>query len=220
MPVFNDGITTTARPEGAGIVTTDVLIVGSGPAGSSASLFLSNQGIPNIMITKYRWTANTPRAHITNQRTMESASATPGIEDQVLAAATPHELIGDTVYCDIPRRRGDRPPTLPGARVPIAQADYELASPFNDRAISRRLYLEPILVKNAAMRGTQIQFSTEYLSHTPGWRRRQCPGAEPSHRTRIHHSCEVPHWCRWRPVQGGCRHRAPHGGPDGHRVVP
>ena len=48
-----------------------VLIVGSGPAGSSAALFLSELGGPNIMITKYRWTANTPRAHITNQRTME-----------------------------------------------------------------------------------------------------------------------------------------------------
>src|SRR5699024_9711681 len=27
-------------------------------------------------------------------------------------------------------------------------------------------YLEPILVKNATVRGTQTQFSTEYLSHT------------------------------------------------------
>lgn len=69
MPALDDGIKATARPTGQ-VVETDVLIVGSGPAGSSAALFLSTHGIPNIMITKYRWTANTPRAHITNQRTM------------------------------------------------------------------------------------------------------------------------------------------------------
>ncbi|TQS88289.1 phenol 2-monooxygenase [Arthrobacter sp. TS-15] len=163
MPVFNDGITATARPEGTGIVTTDVLIVGSGPAGSSASLFLSNQGIANIMITKYRWTANTPRAHITNQRTME-VLRDAGIEDQVLAEATPHELMGDTVYCEsLAGEEIGRRPTW-GTR-PDRRADYELASPSMPCDIPQTL-LEPIMVKNAAMRGTQVQFSTEYLSHT------------------------------------------------------
>ena len=48
------------------MITTDVLIVGSGPAGGAASLFLSTYGIDNIVLTRYGWTANTPRAHITN----------------------------------------------------------------------------------------------------------------------------------------------------------
>ena len=60
MPAFDDGLAETELPHGT--VQTDVLIVGSGPAGGSAALCLSALGIPNIMITKYRWTANTPRA--------------------------------------------------------------------------------------------------------------------------------------------------------------
>jgi 2,4-dichlorophenol 6-monooxygenase len=47
-------------------VETDVLIVGNGPAGGAAALALSTYGIPNITITRYRWLANSPRAHITN----------------------------------------------------------------------------------------------------------------------------------------------------------
>lgn len=163
MPVFNDGITETISPETANIVQTDVLIIGSGPAGSSAALFLSNQGIENIMITKYRWTANTPRAHITNQRTME-VLRDAGIEDQVLAEATPHELMGDTVYCEsMAGEEIGRRPTW-GLR-PDRRADYELASPSMPCDIPQTL-LEPIMLKNATMRGTQTQFSTEYLSHT------------------------------------------------------
>ena len=73
MAEFNDGIAETQPPQAA-TVTTDVLIVGSGPAGASAALFLSTLGVPNIMITKYRWTANTPRAHITNQRPWRSSA--------------------------------------------------------------------------------------------------------------------------------------------------
>ena len=97
MAEFNDGIAETEIPK-TSVVETDVVIVGSGPAGASAALFLSTLGISNIMITKYRWTANTPRAHITNQRAME-IFRDMGVEDQVLADATPHELMGDTVFC-------------------------------------------------------------------------------------------------------------------------
>ena len=45
--------------------------MGSGPAGSASALALSTSGVPNVLVTKCRWLANTPRAHITNQRTFE-----------------------------------------------------------------------------------------------------------------------------------------------------
>jgi 2,4-dichlorophenol 6-monooxygenase len=161
MPEFDDGLAETELP--AGRVETDVLIVGSGPAGGAAALCLATLGIGNIMITKYRWTANTPRAHITNQRAMEIFRDL-GVEGQVLADATPHELVGDTVFCT----------SIAGEEIgrirtwgthPAREADYQLASPSLICDIPQT-YLEPILVKNATARGTQTQFSTEYLSHT------------------------------------------------------
>ncbi|CAL9324629.1 FAD-dependent oxidoreductase [Streptomyces sp. SudanB66_2053] len=162
MPEFNDGLSETALPTSAQ-VETDVLIVGSGPAGASAALSLSTLGIANIMITKYRWTANTPRAHITNQRAMEIFRDL-GIEDQVRADATPHHLVGDTVFCtSIAGEEIGRIRTW-GTR-PDREADYQLASPCLTVDIPQT-YLEPILVKNATMRGTQTRFSTEYVSHT------------------------------------------------------
>src|SRR6202042_775248 len=125
-------------------------------------LSLATLGVPNIMITKYRWTANTPRAHITNQRTMEIFRDL-GIESQVLADASPHEIIGDTVFCtSIAGEEIGRIRTW--GTSPDREADYRLASPSLTCDIPQT-YLEPILVKNAAARGTQARFSTEYLSH-------------------------------------------------------
>jgi 2,4-dichlorophenol 6-monooxygenase len=161
VPEFNDGIAETPLPDSA-VIETDVLIVGSGPAGASAALFLSTLGIPNIMITKYRWTADTPRAHITNQRAME-IFRDMGIEDQVLADATRHALVGDTVFCtSIAGEEIGRIHTW-GTR-PDREADYRLASPCELVDIPQT-YLEPILVRNATSRGTQTRFSTEYVSH-------------------------------------------------------
>ena len=145
------------------IPTTDVVVVGSGPAGSAAALSLATLGIPTIMITKYRWTANTPRAHITNQRAME-VFRDLGIEDQVQADATPHELMGDTVFCtSIAGEEIGR--ILTWGTHPARAADYRLASPCLPVDIPQT-YLEPILVRNAAMRGAHARFSTEYLGHT------------------------------------------------------
>ncbi len=161
MAQFDDGIAVTALPTGA-IVETEVLVVGSGPSGSGMALALSTYGIPNIMVTKYRWTANTPRAHITNQRAMEFFRDM-GIEDEVNALATPHELIGDTVFCSaIDGEEFGR--ILTWGTSPVRHADYEAASPTLNCDMPQNL-LEPILVRNATMRGTQSRFSTEYLSH-------------------------------------------------------
>ena len=84
-------------------------------------VFLSTLGVPNIMITKYRWTANTPRAHITNQRAMEIFRDL-GIEDQVLADATAHHLVA-------PERptAGLNPPPSPALTAPVAVQDGDLA---------------------------------------------------------------------------------------------
>ncbi|GAA2354122.1 FAD-dependent monooxygenase [Saccharopolyspora halophila] len=161
MAEFSDGLAETEMPT-AQVVDTEVLIIGSGPAGAAAALSLSTLGVDNIVVTKYRWTANTPRAHITNQRTMEIFRDL-GIEDQVLAEATPHHKMGETVFCT----------SIAGEEIgrirtwgthPARHADYELASPSLNCDIPQT-YLEPILVKNATTRGTHTRFSTEYLWH-------------------------------------------------------
>ena len=107
MPEFSDGMAETQLPGGSN-VTTDVVVVGSGPAGAGAALCLSTLGMPNIMITKYRWTANTPRAHITNQRAMEIfrdlGHRGPGAGGRDAArAGRRHRVL------HVDRGRGDRP---------------------------------------------------------------------------------------------------------------
>lgn len=142
-------------------VEIDVLVIGSGPAGASAAVLLSTLGVPNIMITKHRWSANTPRAHLINQRALE-VFRDMGIEDQIHHDAAGHELVGDSVVCT----------ALAGEEIgrihawgthPDREADYRRASPCLSLDLPQN-YLEPILVRNATTRGTTTRFSTEYAS--------------------------------------------------------
>jgi 2,4-dichlorophenol 6-monooxygenase len=149
-----------SQPENTENLSTDVLIIGSGPAGGGAALALASYGVDHMVITKYRWTANTPRAHITNQRTMEIFRDL-GIEADIAAQATPHELMGETVFCT----------SLAGDEIgrvrtwgthPAREADYTLASPSQNCDIPQTL-LEPIVIGHAASRGSRIRFDTEYV---------------------------------------------------------
>ena len=45
-------------------------------------------GVKHVLVTKYGWLADTPRAHITNQRTMEVLRDL-GLEQEAVAQATP-----------------------------------------------------------------------------------------------------------------------------------
>jgi 2,4-dichlorophenol 6-monooxygenase len=143
------------------MIETDVLIVGSGPAGSAAALALSTSGVANVLVTKYRWLANTPRAHITNQRTFEVLRDL-GVEAEARALAVPQDWMGNTVFCT----------SLAGEELgrirtwgthPARRADYTLASPCEMGDLPQNL-LEPILLGQAAARGTRVRFDTEYLS--------------------------------------------------------
>ncbi|MFD8817700.1 FAD-dependent oxidoreductase [Streptomyces sp. NPDC059627] len=144
-------------------VVTDVLIVGSGPAGASAALALSTYGVPNMVVTRYASLADTPRAHITNQRTMEVLRDL-GVEREALARATPQHLMGNTTFCtslageELGRVRS-------WGNEPLVQAAHELASPTVMCDIPQHL-MEPVLVDAAIARGTLFRYSTVYKSFT------------------------------------------------------
>jgi len=144
-----------------GMIETEVLIVGSGPAGSSAGLMLSTYGIPNVIVTKYGWLANSPRAHLNNQRTMEILRDM-GIEPEIVEKASPQDILGNAVFCT----------SLAGEELgrlrmfgtePRRRADHILASPCAMCDLPQNL-LEPIILGAAAQRGTKVRLNSEYLS--------------------------------------------------------
>lgn len=144
-------------------VETEVLVVGAGPAGSAAAALLSTYGIDNIMVNKYPGVSNSPRAHITNQRAVEVLRDL-GLEEEVLARATPQHLMGEHVYAT----------SLAGAELgrlrtwythPHFKAEHDLASPTSVCDLPQHI-LEPILVNAAATRGSSVRFNTEFLTFT------------------------------------------------------
>lgn len=145
-------------------ITTEVLIIGTGPAGSATAALLSSYDIENIIINRYHWLADTPRAHITNQRTMEVLRDLGlGVEEEAYMFATGQEYLGENVFCE----------SLAGEEIgrmkswgthPLSMAEHKLSSPclMNDLP---QTFMEPLLFKTACSRGTRARMSTEYISH-------------------------------------------------------
>ncbi len=141
---------------------TEVLVVGTGPSGAASAALLSAYGIDNMVINKFSWTARTPRAHITNQRTMEVLRDL-GLEEEAVNLATPRELMGENTYCT--SLSGDElGRILTWGTHPQRQADYDLASPTKMCDLPQNL-MEPLLLRSAAPKQSKVRFDTEYLSH-------------------------------------------------------
>lgn len=145
-------------------INTDVLIIGTGPAGSASAALLASYGVETMVINRYRWLANTPRAHITNQRTMEVLrDLGRDVEDEAYLFATGQDLMGQNVFCtslageEIGRMRS-------WGTHPVSRAEHQLSSPSHMNDLPQT-FMEPLLFKTACSRGAQARMSTEYIRH-------------------------------------------------------
>lgn len=145
-------------------IVTDVLVIGTGPAGSATAALLSSYGIETMVVNRYRWLANTPRAHITNQRTMEVLrDLGKEVEAEAYLHATEQDLMGENVFCE----------SLAGEEIgrmkswgkhPLSRAEHQLSSPSHMNDLPQT-FMEPLLYSTACKRGAQGRMSTEYVSH-------------------------------------------------------
>jgi putative polyketide hydroxylase len=135
-----------------------VLIIGGGIVGLSASLFLSHQGIPSILIERHSGTSIHPRARSVNARTMEIYRGI-GISDAVReagASLSPSMGIysGSSVKEVIdPKPRKEKRP------IPFAGLMSETGP--ESGAWGTLDMVEPVLLQRAKERGVDARFFTE-----------------------------------------------------------
>ncbi|MER5430120.1 FAD-dependent monooxygenase [Streptomyces sp. NPDC002588] len=141
-----------------------VLIVGAGPAGLTTALALARQGVQCQIITRHPNQAHTPRAHITNQRTMEIFRAL-GVADDVVEKAVRIEDIPYNPFILSMAGPEVVRATAWGAGLKD-QERYRRASPYTPYNIHQHR-LEPVLADAVVASGlADLRYDTEFLDFT------------------------------------------------------
>ncbi|KAK5190007.1 hypothetical protein LTR72_008412 [Exophiala xenobiotica] len=147
---------TTSLPD----IETDVLVVGAGVTGLTLAALLAAAGVRAYTIAKHSGTAPSPRAHVTNQRTME-IFRDMGIEEAVRNVSTPLPLLGNGVICT----------SLTGLELGRYScygagshqlSDFAQASP-SEMVNSPQHVLEQVLLAHAREKGAEIHFYHELI---------------------------------------------------------
>lgn len=142
-------------------IETEVLVVGSGLTGATTAVALARHGIDTMMVSRAPWVADSPRAHIVNQRTME-VMRTLDLEEACAMASTPGELLQSLPMMT----------SLSGVEFgrmwtwgndPARAGEYTTASPVRGCDLPQHRF-EPILVGEAMRRGVVTRYRTEFAS--------------------------------------------------------
>lgn len=142
-------------------IDTEVLVVGAGLAGSAAAVALGRHGIRTMMVSKAPWVADSPRAHIVNQRTMEVLRAL-GLEQACVDAASPgtdmanHPMMTSLAGVEFGR-------LWTWGNDPVRAGEYGAASPTTGCDLPQDRF-EPILVGEAMRLGVVTRYRTEFIS--------------------------------------------------------
>jgi 2,4-dichlorophenol 6-monooxygenase len=140
--------------------------VGCGPTGLSAAALLARHGVSTIAVSRYPGTAHTPRAHITNQRTME-VFRDLGIQDEISAVGHPLSSLCHNVLAT----------SFSGLEIARYKSygtgldrlsDYAAASPCPPMNVPQHV-MEPVLLTAARRLGAEVRFSNElvHIEQTP-----------------------------------------------------
>ncbi|CZR67989.1 related to phenol 2-monooxygenase [Phialocephala subalpina] len=150
-----------ATQDAAGIIETDLLVVGAGPAGASLACFLAQHGLKGIMLASTPSTADTPRAHITNMAALECLRDI-GLEEECQKVAVKGDSMLHTRWCR--SMAGEEYARIYSwGNAPARAGDYDAASPCKHIDIPQTV-LEPILVLHATQNGFSCRFDTSFLS--------------------------------------------------------
>jgi 2-polyprenyl-6-methoxyphenol hydroxylase-like FAD-dependent oxidoreductase len=135
-------------------IDVPVLIVGAGPTGLCASLFLSKHGVRSLTVERHPGTSIYPRATGINVRSMEIFRSL-GLEDEVRRASFKVAArVGKSQYLVDPDP--ELSPSFRGNASEVSPCDWTSCSQYE---------LEPILLRAAASEScAQLLFGTELLA--------------------------------------------------------
>lgn len=144
------------------VIETEVLIIGAGPSGATLALLLAkHHGIRSIVVSRHLGTANTPRAHIFNQRAME-VMRDLGLEGQLLPLVSDAANMAHTSWLhSLTGREYGR--LWSWGNDPARKGEYESCSPCSMSDLPQSV-LEPVLVSAGKELGVEYWFNTEFIS--------------------------------------------------------